>query len=93
VTERVTISSKSKPSTKEKAPSYALDLMFVRSAASGKSLLGKAADAQSSSYTAFFDANGVMDQVAFEKWVGDLVGRAMEKADWTILTISLFGEI
>ncbi|KAI0034687.1 signal peptidase complex subunit 2, partial [Vararia minispora EC-137] len=78
VTERVTISSRTQPSTPQSPPAYALDLSFVRSASGGKSLLGKSADTQTRPYTAFFDVDGGMDQLMFESWVGELVGRAME---------------
>ena len=37
---------------------------------------GKAHEAKA--YNAFFDENGVMDQVAFEQWAGGLVERVME---------------
>ncbi|KAI0312852.1 microsomal signal peptidase 25 kDa subunit-domain-containing protein [Amylostereum chailletii] len=81
VTERVTISSRTIPSTPQKPPSYALSLSFVRSSNGGKSLLGRSSAAENRSYTAFFDEQGTMDQHAFESWVGEVVGRAMESAE------------
>ncbi|VDC05712.1 unnamed protein product [Peniophora sp. CBMAI 1063] len=81
VTERVTIASRTNPSSPKNAPAYSIKLSFVRSSNGGKSLLGKSAEDEARPYTAFFDSEGTMDQPRFESWVGDVVGRAMEKAE------------
>ncbi|KAI0326088.1 hypothetical protein GY45DRAFT_1329335 [Cubamyces sp. BRFM 1775] len=78
VTERITITSKTTPSTPSAPPAYALGLAYVRSAAGGKTLLGKGRTHEERPYTEFFDENGVMDQERFERWVGGVVGRVMD---------------
>ena len=78
VTERITITSKTTPSTPQSPPGYALGLTYVRSAAGGKTLLGRGRAAEERHYTAFFDDGGVLDQDAFERWVGAVVGRVMD---------------
>lgn len=79
VTERITVSSKTIPSTPSApCPSYALSLSYVRSASGGKTLLGKGRSGAERPYNSFFDAQGVMDQEAFERWVGSVVGRVIE---------------
>ncbi|KAI0631318.1 microsomal signal peptidase 25 kDa subunit-domain-containing protein [Trametes polyzona] len=77
VTERITITSRTTPSTPTSPPAYALGLAYVRSAAGGKTLLGKGRASEERPYTEFFDAKGVMDQDRFERWVGTVVGQVM----------------
>jgi len=55
------------------APSYQLAVSYVRSTNGGKTLLTKGRTKAAQSYAAFFDEEGVMDQDAFERWVGELV--------------------
>ncbi|KAJ2993701.1 hypothetical protein NUW54_g7675 [Trametes sanguinea] len=78
VTERITITSRPTPSTPQTPPGYALGLTYVRSAAGGKTLLGKGRAQEERPFTAFFDERGVLDQDAFERWVGGVVGRVMD---------------
>ena len=79
VTERITLRTTSTPSTPSSpAPSYALTISYVRSAAGGKTLLSKGRAVQTQGFNAFFDEEGVMDQEAFERWVGEGVGDVME---------------
>lgn len=78
VTERVTISSTSTSSKPDSAPAYALTLNFVRSTSGGKSLLSKGRSTAQRGYNAFFDESGVLDQEAFERWVGGAVAAVME---------------
>lgn len=82
VTERITITSRTTPSSPQSPPGYALGLSYVRSASSGKTLLGKGRASEERPYTEFFDERGVMDQDRFERWIGGVVGRVMDgKAD------------
>ena len=69
VTERITLTSTTTPSTPSSPPAYALGLTYVRSTSGGKSLLGRGRTKGERGYNAFFDERGVMDQVAFERWV------------------------
>ncbi|GJE85234.1 microsomal signal peptidase 25 kDa subunit-domain-containing protein [Phanerochaete sordida] len=78
VTERITISSTSTPSTPDTPPAYALALNFVRSTSGGKSLLSKGRAAARRGYNTFFDETGVLDQEEFERWVGGAVAAVME---------------
>ena len=78
VTERITVSSTSTPSQPDAPPAYALALNFVRSTSGGKSLLGKGRSTVRRGYHTFFDENGVLDQEAFERWVGGAVAAVME---------------
>lgn len=78
MTERITITSRTTPSSPSTPPGYALGLSYVRSAAGGKTLLGRGRTAEERPYTAFFDERGVMDQDRFERWVGEVVGRVMD---------------
>lgn len=78
VTERITLTSTTTPSTPSSTPAYALGLTYVRSTSGGKSLLGRGRTKGERGYNAFFDERGVMDQVAFERWVGEMVGQVME---------------
>jgi len=82
MTERLTISSQTEPVKKAaKAPSYAISATYVQSASGGKSLLARGKTSESKTYNHFFDEAGVMDQPAFEQWVGTLVERVMENRD------------
>jgi len=78
VTERITLTSTSTPSTPTSPPAYALGLTYVRSTSGGKSLLGRGRGKGERGYNTFFDSRGVMDQEGFERWVGEMVGRVME---------------
>ncbi|THH29756.1 hypothetical protein EUX98_g4438 [Antrodiella citrinella] len=78
VTERITIHSNSTPSTPTHPPAYSLSLSYVRSTSGGKSLLGKGRSSSERGYNTFFDERGALDQEAFERWVGGLVGGVME---------------
>ena len=60
------------------APSYQLAISYVRSTNGGKSLLAKGRTKASRSYSAFFDEKGMMNQVVFEQWVGELVEQGMD---------------
>lgn len=75
VTERLTIGSTTKSSP---SPTYNLSLDYIRSTSGGKSLLGRGKTRSDKPYADFFDATGVMDQLAFEAWVGGLVEEVME---------------
>ncbi|KAF8645532.1 hypothetical protein AX16_007757 [Volvariella volvacea WC 439] len=80
ITERITISSSTLPAQSQgnKPPSYQLALNYVRSTSGGKSLLGKGRKKSAEGYSRFFDEKGVMDQEAFEKWVGGLVEEVID---------------
>lgn len=78
ITERITLSSTTEPVTHSRPPAYQLSLNYVRSTSSGKSLLAKGKNRDAKEYNAFFDEQGTMDQVRFERWVGELVEQAME---------------
>ncbi|KAF8962601.1 microsomal signal peptidase 25 kDa subunit-domain-containing protein [Flammula alnicola] len=73
----ITSSSSSTPSPAN-APSYQLVVSYVRSTNGGKSLLAKGRTKASQTYSAFFDEQGVMDQDAFEHWVGELVEEGID---------------
>lgn len=60
------------------APAYHLNCIYVRSTNGGKTLLSKGRIRTVEYYSNFFDENGVMDQEAFEKWVGTLVEKSMD---------------
>ena len=81
MTERLTITSQTNPAQKTTPPAYAISATYVQSAASGKSLLARGKASESRTYNHFFDEAGVMDQPAFEQWVGTLVERVMENRD------------
>jgi len=66
------------PSTNPvKRPAYALNLTYLRSTSGGKSLLAKGKVREAKEYSAFFDERGVMNEEAFEKWVGEIVEKGM----------------
>ncbi|KAH9836212.1 microsomal signal peptidase 25 kDa subunit-domain-containing protein [Rhodofomes roseus] len=77
VTERITLTSTSTPSKPSSPPAYSLGLTYMRSTSGGKSLLGRGRAKGDRGYNTFFDEKGVMDQEAFERWVGEMVGRVM----------------
>lgn len=79
VTERLTIASTSTPSKPSTPPAYSLTVAYVRSASGGKSLLGKGRASAQRGYQTFFDGQGVLDQEAFEQWVGLAVVGAIEQ--------------
>lgn len=74
----MTLTSKTEPVKNHKPPAYSLSATYVQSASGGKSLLARGKANEAKAYNAFFDKNGVMDQVAFELWAGGLVERVME---------------
>ncbi|KZV93029.1 hypothetical protein EXIGLDRAFT_749364 [Exidia glandulosa HHB12029] len=76
-TERITLSSKTLPSTPSTPPKYEVSVSYVHSTNGGKLLLGRARERAEMPYTAFFDAAGTMDQDRFDAWLHELVGRAM----------------
>ncbi|KAF8069131.1 microsomal signal peptidase 25 kDa subunit-domain-containing protein [Lyophyllum atratum] len=78
ITERITISSTTKPVKKTNPPQYSLSLHYVRSTSGGKSLLAKGKTQGAKEYNAFFDEPGTLDQERFEQWVGELVEKTME---------------
>jgi signal peptidase complex subunit 2 len=78
VTERITLSTRTQPSTPENPPAYSLSLTYRRSTNGGKSLLNRGKASESRPYTAFFDEQGILDHDCFETWVGEIVGRVME---------------
>ncbi|KAI0763508.1 microsomal signal peptidase 25 kDa subunit-domain-containing protein [Trametes elegans] len=78
VTERITVTSRTTPSTPTSPPGYSLGLAYVRSAAGGKTLLGKGRAEEARPYTDFFDERGVMDQVRLERWIASIVSRVMD---------------
>ncbi|KAH9936030.1 microsomal signal peptidase 25 kDa subunit-domain-containing protein, partial [Amylocystis lapponica] len=77
MTERITLTSTTKPSSPSSPPAYTLALTYVRSASGGKSLLGRGRASTERGYNTFFDSQGVMDQEGFERWVGALVEGVM----------------
>uniref|UniRef100_A0A4Y9XQP7 Signal peptidase complex subunit 2 n=1 Tax=Dentipellis fragilis TaxID=205917 RepID=A0A4Y9XQP7_9AGAM len=93
VTERITLASRTSPAppapkdstsstpSANPSPQYTLNSTYIRSTNAGKSLLAKRQAVDSRGYSAFFDVNGVMDQGAFEAWVGELVGRGMDEGE------------
>jgi signal peptidase complex subunit 2 len=79
ITERITLSSSTTPVSKSSSsPSYSVALHYVRSTNGGKTLLGRGRTKGAAPYTKFFDDKGVMNQEAFEKWVGGLVETSMD---------------
>jgi len=78
LTERITISSRTRPVTKATPPAYGLSLSYLRSTSGGKSLLAKGKHHGVKEYNAFFDDKGTMDQERFERWVAELVDQALE---------------
>ncbi|KAN0127392.1 Microsomal signal peptidase 25 kDa subunit (SPC25) domain containing protein [Lactarius tabidus] len=77
VTERITLSSRTKPSNPESPPAYSLSLTYRRSTNGGKSLLSRGEATEYHPYNGFFDEQGVLDHDRFEIWVGEVVGRVM----------------
>lgn len=61
------------------APSYSLNVSYIRSTNAGKSLLAKGRTNATQPYSAFFDENGSMNQEAFERWLGELVETTMDR--------------
>ena len=77
VTERITLSSRTKPSNPESPPAYSLSLTYRRSTNGGKSLLSRGEATEYHPYNGFFDEQGILDHDRFEIWVGEVVGRVM----------------
>jgi signal peptidase complex subunit 2 len=71
-----TNSTQPRPSLSQ--PAYSLTVSYVRSTSGGKSLLAKGKTTAVEEFGRFFDERGVMDQEAFERWVGGLVEEGME---------------
>jgi len=61
------------------APSYSLNVSYIRSTNAGKSLLAKGRTNATQPYSTFFDENGSMNQEAFEQWLGELVETTMDR--------------
>lgn len=78
-TERITVASSTVPSKPSQPPRYKINVTYVRSSNGGKSLLGRGAGADERGYNEFFDEEGTMDQLKFERWVSGLVERVMEE--------------
>ncbi|PPR06778.1 hypothetical protein CVT24_011278 [Panaeolus cyanescens] len=86
ISERIQLQSHTLPPIKPEpkvaspanSPAYHLAVTYVRSTNGGKTLLSKGRVRTVEYYSNFFDENGVMDQEAFEKWVGTLVEKAMD---------------
>ncbi|KAJ7070139.1 microsomal signal peptidase 25 kDa subunit-domain-containing protein [Mycena amicta] len=78
-TERITISSRTVPasSASQNTPQYSLSITYLRSTSANKSLLARNKSSSQTSYTAFFDSDGVLDAAAFEGWVGGAVEESM----------------
>ncbi|KAF8498855.1 microsomal signal peptidase 25 kDa subunit-domain-containing protein [Gautieria morchelliformis] len=72
-TERITIESRTQPSTSTSPPKYELSLAYVRSSNSGKALLHRGKGHDVRGYNYFFDEEGTLDQDVFEEWVRGLV--------------------
>ncbi|KAF8518426.1 microsomal signal peptidase 25 kDa subunit-domain-containing protein [Hysterangium stoloniferum] len=75
-TERITVESRTRPSTPTSPPKYEISLSYVRSSNSGKSLLHKGKVNDVRGYNAFFDEDGVLDQDIFEEWIRASVDKA-----------------
>ncbi len=78
VTERITLGTRTQPSTPENPPAYSLTLKYRHSTNAGKSLLNRGESSESRPYTAFFDEQGILDHDCFETWVREIVGCVME---------------
>jgi signal peptidase complex subunit 2 len=78
VTERITLGTRTQPSTPENPPAYSLTLKYRHSTNAGKSLLNRGESSESRPYTAFFDEQGILDHDCFETLVREIVGRVME---------------
>ncbi|KIJ36334.1 hypothetical protein M422DRAFT_76255 [Sphaerobolus stellatus SS14] len=75
-TERITIESRTQPSSPTSSPKYELNLSYVRSTNGGKSLLHRGKETAIRGYNTLFDEDGTLDQDAFENWIRDLVTKA-----------------
>jgi signal peptidase complex subunit 2 len=80
ITERIHLNSSTVPPnitttspSPSNAPSYQLSVSYVRSTNGGKTLLTKGRTKATAPYSSFFDEEGVMDQEALGRWVGELV--------------------
>ncbi|KAF8592007.1 hypothetical protein K439DRAFT_1656443 [Ramaria rubella] len=72
-TERITVESRSQPSTPTSPPQYTLLLAYVRSSNNGKALLHRGKTHGARGYNSFFDKVGTLDQDVFEEWIRSLV--------------------
>ncbi|GJJ14903.1 hypothetical protein Clacol_009173 [Clathrus columnatus] len=80
-TERITIESHAHPSSPSSPPKYELSVLYIRSTNNGKSLLHRGKIQDSLGFNAFYDEDGVLDQVVFEEWVRGLVIKAAGDAE------------
>ena len=79
--ERITLGSRVLPPTAPgRAPRYELSVAYVHSTNGGKLLLGRARERAEESFGAWFDAEGTLDEDAFDAWLAALVARAMGAA-------------
>ncbi|TDL25288.1 hypothetical protein BD410DRAFT_826572 [Rickenella mellea] len=78
-TERISVSSRTVPAKREDPPRYSLSVSYVRSANSGKSLLGRGKGTDQRGYNEFFDEEGALDQEVFDRWVAGVVENVMEE--------------
>jgi len=80
-TERITVESRTQPSSPTSPPKYEVSLSYVRSTNGGKSLLHRGKQSDVRGYNAFFDEEGTLDQDVFENWVRALVAKATGDAE------------
>ncbi|KZS96354.1 hypothetical protein SISNIDRAFT_473286 [Sistotremastrum niveocremeum HHB9708] len=72
-TERLTVSSKTIPSTPSSPPQYAVELSYLQTANGGKALIKRNYSHAQKGYNSFFDGEGNMDIEKFEEWAGQLL--------------------
>jgi len=87
ISERINISSSTVPApaeeikttaSKTNAPFYHITIHYVRSTNRGKTLLARGRMRGALPFSTWFNAEGVLDQEAFERWVGEQVEQAMD---------------
>jgi signal peptidase complex subunit 2 len=76
LTEKLTASTSTIPSTPTDAPKFSLELVYLHSANGGKTLLKRSRETGQVGYNAFFDEDGHMDVAVFERWIDSLVAKA-----------------
>ncbi|EJU02387.1 hypothetical protein DACRYDRAFT_22049 [Dacryopinax primogenitus] len=78
-TERLTLSARLTP-TPRSNPTYTLSLSYKRTTNSGKTLLQATTvkPGKETKIATWFDAEGNMDVIGFQKWAGEVVENAME---------------
>jgi signal peptidase complex subunit 2 len=76
-TERLTVSSKTLPSSTTTPPQYSLELEYLHSANGGKAVLKHGRQLGSRGYNTFFDAQGNMLLEVFDRWVESLVSETI----------------